>query len=98
MKVLMYPHRDAQGMLQVGGVQRSVRNLKTLEREAQLLGIRNSIVFCGAVHDMERLKSLYSGAQTLVLPSRSEGLGNVLLEAGACGTVCIGSEVGGYLM
>lgn len=67
----------------------------SLEKMACELGVQDSVRFLGAVQDMEQLKRLYRGALALVLPSRSEGLGNVLLEAGACGTVCIGSSVGG---
>lgn len=68
---------------------------ENLEKMAREEGISDSVRFWGAVQDMEQLKALYSGARALVLPSRSEGLGNVLLEAGACGTICIGSDVGG---
>jgi glycosyltransferase involved in cell wall biosynthesis len=68
---------------------------QNLEEMVCELGVQRSVRFLGAVLDMEQLKALYSGALALVLPSRSEGLGNVLLEAGASGTICVGSSVGG---
>lgn len=67
-------------------------NLRAL---ADSLGIAGNVRFIGAVTDRERLRSLYRGARVVVVPSRSEGLGNVLLEAGACGALRIASAIGG---
>jgi glycosyltransferase involved in cell wall biosynthesis len=52
------------------------------------------VTFLGAVAHGE-LPSWMAAADVLVLPSRREGLGLVLLEAMACGTPCVASRVGG---
>jgi glycosyltransferase involved in cell wall biosynthesis len=49
----------------------------------------------GFVRDPARLSAIYSAADVCVLPSLSEGLGQVGLEALACGTPVVGSRVGG---
>jgi glycosyltransferase involved in cell wall biosynthesis len=43
----------------------------------------------------EDLPDWYRAADVFVLPSHSEGVPNVLLEATACGTPCVASRVGG---
>jgi glycosyltransferase involved in cell wall biosynthesis len=49
----------------------------------------------GFEDDARRLSSLYAAADVFVLPSLSEALGQVGLEALACGTPVVGSRVGG---
>lgn len=67
---------------------------KALEAEARRLGLEETIGFVGAVtHD--RLADWYRAADLTVLPSRSEGIPNVLRESIACGTPFVASRVGG---
>ena len=65
--------------------------LKAL-REA--LGLHRLVTFLGA-KDQDRLRYYYNAAEALVMPSDYESFGMVALEALACGTPVIASEVGG---
>ena len=62
-----------------------------LERQAASLGAE--IRFLGALPH-ETLPAWYRAADVVLLPSRSEGVPNVLLESLACGTPFIASDVG----
>ncbi len=65
-----------------------------LEGQIEQLGIKARIKFVGAVSQQELAVYMGSG-RVLVLPSISEGLGRVLVEAMLCGTPAIGSNVDG---
>ncbi len=52
------------------------------------------VTLTGRLHQRD-LARWMAAADVLVLPSRNEGLGLVLLESMACGTPCVGSDVGG---
>ena len=58
------------------------------------LGIDEMVTFLGS-RDQDRLQHYYSAAEVLVMPSHYESFGMVALEAMACGTPVIASEVGG---
>lgn len=66
----------------------------SLKARAAALGLDDSVHFSGPCgHD--GLGNWYRAADWMVLPSRSEGLPNVLRESLACGTPFIASRVGG---
>jgi D-inositol-3-phosphate glycosyltransferase len=58
------------------------------------LGLSDLITFLGA-RDQDTLQYYYAAADVLVMPSHYESFGMVALEAMACGTPVIASDVGG---
>ena len=69
---------------------------KQLMVQANVLGLSTRITFVGPkLH--EELPAWYRAADLTVLPSRSEGLPNVLRESLACGTPFVASNVGGIV-
>ena len=71
--------------------QREFERLKQLRDD---LGIGDLVTFLGA-KDQDTLVYYYSAAEMVVMPSHYESFGMVALEAMACGTPVIGSDVGG---
>ncbi len=65
-----------------------------LKNLCEVLGLDQSVVFLG-VRDQDKLSYYYSAAEVVVMPSHYESFGMVALEAMACGTPVIASEVGG---
>ncbi len=65
--------------------------LKALRDE---LGLEDRVTFLGA-RDQDTLQNYYAAAEALIMPSDYESFGMVALEAMACGTPVIASEVGG---
>ncbi|HEV2673675.1 MAG TPA: glycosyltransferase family 4 protein [Aliidongia sp.] len=65
-----------------------------LDNLATRLGVADRVRFLGHVPHGE-LAQLYSAADTLVLASSREGWANVLLEAMACGTPVVASDIWG---
>ncbi len=63
-----------------------------LERLAERLDVAGRVRFLGAVPH-ERMPEVYGAADVLVLASEREGWPNVLLEALACGTPVVASDV-----
>ncbi|HND52412.1 MAG TPA: glycosyltransferase, partial [Pirellulaceae bacterium] len=66
----------------------------SLEAEVRQRGLTDHVRFIGSV-DHDRLGPWFRAADLTVLPSRSEGIPNVLLESLACGTPFVASAVGG---
>ena len=65
-----------------------------LQEQVKDLGMRDRVHFAGAVSQRE-LAAYLAEARVMVLPSLSEGLGRVVVEAMLLGTPVIGSRVGG---
>ena len=65
-----------------------------LQRLSDDLALDQTIVFLGR-RGQDTLPYYYSAAEVLVMPSHYESFGMVALEAMACGTPVIASDVGG---
>jgi glycosyltransferase involved in cell wall biosynthesis len=63
-----------------------------LARLANQLGLDGSVTWLGHCHDM---RAFYEAIDVLLVPSRSEGMPNVVLEAMTCGVPIVGTRVGG---
>ncbi|MFQ5614021.1 MAG: glycosyltransferase [Anaerolineae bacterium] len=68
--------------------------LKRLHSLKESLGIGDLVTFLGA-KDQDTLVHYYTAASVVVVPSHYESFGMVALEAMACGTPVIASDVGG---
>lgn len=78
-------------MLILAGQGPAASRLETL---AQELGVGDRLGILGSIpHD--QLPALYNAADVMALPSASEGLANAWVEALACGTPILISDVGG---
>jgi D-inositol-3-phosphate glycosyltransferase len=88
-----------QGLMIIGGDPQAspdemnveMARLQALCRE---LGMEDVILFLGK-RDQDFLPYYYSAAEVLVMPSHYESFGMVALEAMACGTPVVASQVGG---
>lgn len=67
---------------------------QVLETQAADLGIASQVQFCGTVTP-EHMPAYYQAADLLCLPSLSEGMPCVAVEAMACGKPVVASRVGG---
>ena len=63
-----------------------------LEDRVQLLGLRDCVDFLGNQSDV---RPYLNAADVFVLPSKSEGISNALLEAMSAGLACVVTTVGG---
>ncbi len=88
--LLLATGRDVQLMLLGDGPERP-----RLEAQANILGITEAIRWEGYMGDQEQYLAALRESDLFVLPSLSEGVPKVLLEAMACGVPVIASAVGG---
>lgn len=89
--------REALCLPIIGGDPDRVREDDEMMRLQELreeLGIGDIVTFLGA-RDQDMLPYYYSAAEMVVMPSDYESFGMVALEAMACGTPVIASDVGG---
>jgi D-inositol-3-phosphate glycosyltransferase len=74
--------------------EKMTAEMKRLQALCDELALGQTVVFLGK-RDQDKLPYYYSAAEVLVMPSHYESFGMVALEAMACGTPVIASEVGG---
>jgi D-inositol-3-phosphate glycosyltransferase len=77
----------------IGGDSGSKAEIERLENYAKSLGINDRVTFLGSVKQ-EVLPYYYSAADVCVVPSYYESFGLVPLEALACGTPVVATDVG----
>jgi glycosyltransferase involved in cell wall biosynthesis len=87
--VVSQKRRDLDLILVGEGEERAA-----LEAQAIELGIDNNITFFGLA-SRDQVGAMLKGCQFLVLPSRSESFGKVLIEAMLVGKTVVASRVGG---
>jgi D-inositol-3-phosphate glycosyltransferase len=77
-----------------GDVRRQDAEMAHLHDLREELGLREVVAFLGA-RSQDTLHYYYSAAEAVIMPSHYESFGMVALEAMACGTPVVASEVGG---
>lgn len=83
-----------EARLEIVGREENPHYLKELRIEVARLKLDGRVSFVGEVSQVE-LASRFTKATVFALPSISEGLGRVVLEAMATGTPVLGSRIGG---
>jgi len=95
------PHKNLNNLLKGFSLLKKTDSLrllisgvadKKLLDMIKTLGIQSQVEFCGIISD-EKLPNYYRGAIALVLPSFYEGFGLPIIEAMACGTPVITSNL-----
>lgn len=93
----LLPHKQVHLLIRALPLLRQVRAGATLlvvgdgperanlERLAETLGVRQAVRFAGQLRSPEEVYARLKSSRVLVLPSKREGFGTVVLEAWACG-------------
>jgi len=68
--------------------------LKDLKEKCRVYGLEKSVIFSGSVAH-EEMGCMMNTADLLIVPSRNEGVPNVILEAMACQVPVVATRVGG---
>lgn len=87
-----YATESGQGLLTLVLVGRKGWGCEPIMRAAEEMELGKRVIFPGYASD-EDLPALYSGAELFVMPSLYEGFGLPVLEAMACGTPVVASNV-----
>jgi glycosyltransferase involved in cell wall biosynthesis len=69
--------------------------VRAARERIDLAGAAPRVVWAGTVRDKNVLSQYYSAADIFVLPTRAEGLGNVLIEAAAAGVPAVATNLPG---
>jgi glycosyltransferase involved in cell wall biosynthesis len=77
-----------------GATKADLRYKTYLIDVVKTLRLRNGVIFTGWL-DKETLWRIFRSADLFLLPSRSEGMPNVMLEALGCDLPCLGSRIPG---
>ena len=85
--------RGASQLVLIGAPAERGGHLRRLKRLAGLGGMDGRVRFAGSV-DRASVVAYLNAADASVLPSRSEGCPNVVLESLACGTPVVATSVG----
>jgi glycosyltransferase involved in cell wall biosynthesis len=82
-------HPEARFEIVGDGIER-----EQLQREAEMLGLGRVLSFTGFVRH-EQLREIYARASVLLLTSKTEGFGRVLVEAASQGTAAVSTALAG---
>jgi glycosyltransferase involved in cell wall biosynthesis len=88
-KSVLVEHRDIS--LVLGGPKTD--GYEKIATSVKEMGLKNRVIFTGKISETDEPHLLYSGAEIFVFPSFYEGFGIPPLEAMACGTPVIASNV-----
>ncbi len=86
-------HHNGLKLVIIGGDGHGAPEFKAFQRLSSELGINDMVSFIGRI-EQDDLPPYYSAADLLTVPSYHESFGLVALEALACGTPVVATEVG----